>query len=68
VPNTVKPGPDAIIDIVPRRFEYSNTEYSVNASQVEAAVARQGSDDLTTPMWWDVATAAPTYTTGCGSR
>lgn len=68
VPNTVKPGPDAITDIVPRRFEYSNTEYSVNATQVEAAVARQGPDDLTTPMWWDVQTAAPTYTAGCGSR
>ena len=37
VPNTVKPGPNAITDIVPRRFEYSNTEYSVNAAQVEAA-------------------------------
>ena len=68
VPNTVKPGPNAITDIVPRRFEYSNTEYSVNASQVETAVSRQGSDDLTTPMWWDVQTAAPTYTAGCGSR
>jgi len=64
VPNTVKPGPNAITDIVPRRFEYSNTEYSVNAAQVEAAVARQGSDDLTTPMWWDVQTAAPAYTAG----
>lgn len=68
VPNTVKPGPNAITDIVPRRFEYSNTEYSVNAAQVEAAVARQGPDALTTPMWWDVQTAAPTYTAGCGSR
>lgn len=68
VPNTVKPGPNAITSIIPRRFEYSNTEYSVNGAQVAAAVARQGPDDLTTPVWWDVQTAAPTYTAGCGSR
>jgi hypothetical protein len=68
VPNTVKPGPNAITDIVPRRFEYSITEYSVNAAQLDAAIARQGSDDLTTPVWWDVQTAAPTYTAGCGQR
>ena len=72
VPNTVKPGPDAITTIVPRRFEYSNTEYSVNGAQVEAAVARQGPDLLTTPMWWDKqwnnSAVVPTYTAGCGSQ
>jgi hypothetical protein len=72
VPNTVKPGPNAITSIVPRRFEYSNTEYSVNGAQVEAAVQRQGPDLLTTPMWWDKnwnnASVVPTYTAGCGSR
>lgn len=68
IPNTVKPGPDAITNIVPRRFEYSNTEYSVNLAQVTAANNRQGPDDLTTPMWWDVQTAAPTYTAGCGQQ
>lgn len=66
VPNTVKPGPDAITNIVPRRFEYSNTEYAVNLAQVKAANDRQGPDDLTTPMWWDVQTAAPTNTPNCG--
>lgn len=72
VPNTVKPGPNAITNIVPRRFEYSPTEYSVNNAQVTAAVARQGPDLLTTPMWWDKnwnnASVVPTYTTNCGSR
>jgi hypothetical protein len=71
VPNTVKPGPEAITDIVPRRFEYSPTEYQVNEEQVSAAVARQGPDLLTTPMWWDKnwnTATVPTYTAGCGSR
>ncbi len=68
VPNTVKPGPYAIISTVPRRFEYSVNEYSVNADQVAAAVQRQGADGFTTTMWWDKVTAAPTYTAGCGQR
>lgn len=72
VPNTVKPGPDAITNIVPRRFEYSTTEYSVNAAQVQAANARQGPDLLTTSMWWDKnwnnAAVVPTYTPGCGAQ
>jgi hypothetical protein len=71
VPNTVKPGPAAITTIVPRRFEYSTTEYSVNQTQVQAAVARQGPDLLTTPMWWDKnwnTAAVPTYTAGCGAQ
>jgi hypothetical protein len=72
VPNTVKPGPAAITTIVPRRFEYSTTEYSVNETQVKAAVARQGPDLLTTPTWWDKnwnnAAVVPTFTAGCGSQ
>lgn len=69
VPNTVKPGPDAILATVPRRLQYSTTENAVNKTQVEAAVARQGPDLLTTRVYWDTApTAAPTYTAGCGTR
>lgn len=72
VPNTVKPGPNAITTIVPRRFEYSTTEYSVNNAQVKAAVARQGPDQLTTSMWWDTnwnnPAVVPTYTAGCGQQ
>lgn len=72
VPNTVKPGPNAITSIVPRRFEYSPTEYQVNQSQVTAATSRQGPDLLTTAMWWDKSwndpSKVPTYTANCGSR
>ncbi|HEY2851229.1 MAG TPA: SusD/RagB family nutrient-binding outer membrane lipoprotein [Gemmatimonadaceae bacterium] len=71
IPNTVKPGPEAITTIVPRRFEYSTTEYSVNFAAVQAANARQGADLLTTPTWWDKnwnTAAVPTYTAGCGQQ
>src|SRR6185503_18880299 len=33
-PATIKPGPAAITAIVPRRFQYSSTEYSVNRVNV----------------------------------
>lgn len=65
-PATIKPGPAAITAIVPRRFQYSSTEYSVNRVNVQAAVARQGDDVFETRMYWDNPTAAPTYTAGCG--
>ncbi|HKO15554.1 MAG TPA: SusD/RagB family nutrient-binding outer membrane lipoprotein [Gemmatimonadaceae bacterium] len=70
-PATLIPGPDAIINTVPRRFEYSNTEYSVNEANVKAAVqAMGGADVFTTRMWWDTnPTAAPTYPgPSCGTR
>jgi hypothetical protein len=71
VPFTVKPGPFAIIPTVPRRFEYSDTEKSVNATSLQAAVTAMGgtTDDFTTRMYWDKSpTAAPTYQSGCGTR
>jgi hypothetical protein len=71
VPLTLKPGPFAIIATVPRRFEYSDTEKSVNASSLNAAVTAMGgtTDDFTTRMYWDKSpTAAPTYQSGCGAR
>lgn len=70
VPNTVRPGPDAIQNTVPRRLMYSPTEYSVNVDAVEAAVAAQGGEDtFNARMYWDSApTAAPTYTASCGTR
>lgn len=67
-PETVRPGPAAIINTVPRRFQYANTEYLVNEAQVDAAVARQGPDEFTTNIWWDNPSAAPTYVSGCGVR
>ncbi|HEU4748085.1 MAG TPA: SusD/RagB family nutrient-binding outer membrane lipoprotein [Gemmatimonadaceae bacterium] len=70
VPATVVPGPDAIINSVPRRYQYSIREQSVNGANVEAAIARQGPDEFTTRIWWDSnPTAAPTYPgASCGVR
>jgi hypothetical protein len=70
VPATVVPGPDAIINTVPRRYEYSTREYSVNSANLDAAVARQGADEFTTRMYWDTAPqAAPTWPgASCGVR
>lgn len=68
-PATIKPGPAATQASVPRRFMYSPTEYSVNRASLDAAVSTQGADDFNSRMYWDKSpTAAPTYTTGCGTR
>lgn len=68
VPATVQAGPAAILTYVPRRFKYAITEQSVNAANLNAAIARQGPDDFGTRMWWDSnPTAAPTYTSACPS-
>jgi hypothetical protein len=70
VPATLKPGPDAIQNTVPRRYLYSVREQSVNSANVDAAVARQGADAFTTRMYWDKnPTVAPTYPgASCGTR
>lgn len=70
VPATVIPGPDAIINTVPRRYEYSVREHAVNKANVEAAIARQGPDEFTTRMYWDTEPElAPTYPgPTCGAR
>ena len=69
-PSTLVPGPFAIIGTVPRRFEYSNTETSVNGSELSKAVSRQGADLFQTRMYWDMnPSAAPTYPGAtCGTR
>jgi SusD/RagB-like outer membrane lipoprotein len=70
-PLTLKPGPFAIINTVPRRFQYSDTEKSVNLGSLNAALTQMGgtTDDFTTRMYWDTKpTAAPTYQAGCGTR
>ena len=70
VPETVKPGPAAVIGTVPRRYEYSIRDLSVNSANVDEAIARQGPDDFTTRIYWDKnPTAAPTYPgPSCGVR
>jgi len=70
IPATIKPGPAAVIGTVPRRYEYSIREHSVNSANLDEAISRQGADDFTTRMYWDKSpTAAPTYPGAtCGVR
>lgn len=35
------------------RLTYPNSEISVNKTNVDAAIARQGADDLDSKVWWD---------------
>lgn len=48
------PGPEAVLDEVPRRISYPQIEQSLNNSSREEAVSRQGADTFLTPIWWDV--------------
>lgn len=63
VPASIAAGPNATQATVPRRFQYSSTEYSVNRVNVLAALtAQNGADDFDTRMYWDrTPTAAATY-------
>lgn len=38
---------------IPRRLKYPQREYSVNSSSIQAAIQRQGADEMTTRVWWD---------------
>jgi hypothetical protein len=69
VPQTVQPGAAASRANVPRRLMYSITEKSVNAANVDLAIAAQGSDTFETRMYWDkTPSAAPTWFPECGVR
>jgi len=60
-PANVIPGPNTIVPYIPRRYYYSTTEASVNAENLNAAIARQGPDDFSTRVYWDTnPAAAPT--------
>lgn len=52
-PSSIKPGPDAFYSEYPSRFEYPSKEQALNASSYEAALSRQGADEITTPVWWE---------------
>ncbi len=39
---------------IPRRMSYSESEQTNNAENYQEAIARQGPDELTTRVWWDV--------------
>jgi hypothetical protein len=68
-PANIHAGPATITSSVMRRFEYGTTERTANGANVEAAVARQGPDDLATRIWWDTKPeAAPTFFEGCGDK
>jgi hypothetical protein len=46
-------GPDLALSRIPVRFAYPDLEQSLNATNLDAAVSRQGGGlDLTTPLWW----------------
>ena len=52
-PVTIKPGPDALYDIYPSRFEYPSEEESLNKVNYETAANRIGEDKITTKVWWE---------------
>ncbi|MCB4799238.1 SusD/RagB family nutrient-binding outer membrane lipoprotein [Neotamlana laminarinivorans] len=43
---------DAVESSIPSRFTYPSTQQSLNNVNYTAAVADQGADELTTPLWW----------------
>lgn len=53
VPANLTIGPKATLSYIPRRMAYATTEQSVNNDALQAAIARQGPDNLGTRMWWD---------------
>jgi hypothetical protein len=60
-PTTLKAGPAAAVNFIPRRFYYSTTEISANGDILAAAIARQGPDNFGTRVYFDTKpTAAPT--------
>jgi hypothetical protein len=68
-PANVVPGPTAIVNLIPRRFQYSTTENAVNKEGQAAAITNQGPDTFLTRMYWDKnPTAAPTYVAGCSVK
>jgi hypothetical protein len=54
-PSTIVPGPSMYPDTpgIALRLVYPPAEGAANADGIAAAVARQGADLTTTPVWWD---------------
>jgi hypothetical protein len=52
-PTGIQPGPDALIDQVPVRFLYPEEVQTLNGDNYRAALSAQGSDNITTAVWWD---------------
>jgi hypothetical protein len=51
------PGRDISGDFI-RRLSYPDAEFSVNNANIQAAVQRQGPDNLDTRVWWDTASGS----------
>lgn len=51
LPLAIDPQPG--VGSIPTRFTYTNDEKALNGENVEAAIANQGEDKLTTKLWWD---------------
>ena len=49
---SLTPAIEGVLDHIPRRVSYPNIEASVNSASYGAAVAAQGPDNLSTPVWW----------------
>lgn len=64
---TEVPGSAFSNDVIPRRFMYAPTEYSVNEEHVSAAAdAMTNGDTFDGIMYWDSGlTSAPTFTAAC---
>lgn len=52
-PSSIQPGPDAFYSTYPSRFEYPSKEEALNADNRQAAISRQGPDEITTKVWWE---------------
>lgn len=52
-PSTIQPGPDAFYNVYPSRFEYPSKEGALNDVNRQAAIGRQGPDEITTTLWWE---------------
>ncbi|MDV7185764.1 SusD/RagB family nutrient-binding outer membrane lipoprotein [Lutibacter sp. TH_r2] len=48
----LSPAFEADLNEIPSRYNYPTTESSINKANYDAAVAAQGADELTTPVWW----------------
>jgi hypothetical protein len=46
------PAIEGDLNEIPSRYNYPTTENSINKTNYDAAVASQGPDLLTTPIWW----------------
>lgn len=53
IPANIVPGPKATLSYIPRRMVYATSEQSVNNDALQAAIARQGADVMSTRIWWD---------------